>query len=35
MHTLDEIDREIIRLLNEDGRMSSAEIARLAIVSRD
>jgi Lrp/AsnC family transcriptional regulator for asnA, asnC and gidA len=28
MHTLDEIDREIIRLLNEDGRMSSAEIAR-------
>jgi Lrp/AsnC family transcriptional regulator for asnA, asnC and gidA len=28
MHTLDKIDREIIRLLNEDGRMSSAEIAR-------
>ena len=28
MHILDEIDREIIRLLNEDGRMSSAEIAR-------
>jgi Lrp/AsnC family transcriptional regulator for asnA, asnC and gidA len=28
MHTLDRIDREIIRLLNEDGRMSSAEIAR-------
>jgi Lrp/AsnC family transcriptional regulator for asnA, asnC and gidA len=27
-HTLDRIDREIIRLLNEDGRMSSAEIAR-------
>jgi Lrp/AsnC family transcriptional regulator for asnA, asnC and gidA len=27
-HTLDEIDREIIRLLNEDGRMSNAEIAR-------
>ncbi len=28
MHTLDEIDRKIIRLLNVDGRMSSAEIAR-------
>ena len=28
MHTLDRIDREIIRLLNEDGRMSNAEIAR-------
>ena len=28
MHTLDKIDREIIRLLNEDGRMSCAEIAR-------
>jgi Lrp/AsnC family transcriptional regulator for asnA, asnC and gidA len=28
MHTLDKIDREIVRLLNEDGRMSSAEIAR-------
>jgi len=28
MHTLDKIHREIIRLLNEDGRMSSAEIAR-------
>ena len=28
MHTLDKIDREIIRLLNKDGRMSSAEIAR-------
>ena len=28
MHTLDRIDREIIRLLNKDGRMSSAEIAR-------
>jgi Lrp/AsnC family transcriptional regulator for asnA, asnC and gidA len=27
-HTLDRIDREIIRLLNEDGRMSNAEIAR-------
>lgn len=27
-HPLDEIDWEIIRLLNEDGRMSSAEIAR-------
>jgi Lrp/AsnC family transcriptional regulator for asnA, asnC and gidA len=28
MHTLDEIDRKIIRLLNKDGRVSSAEIAR-------
>jgi Lrp/AsnC family transcriptional regulator for asnA, asnC and gidA len=28
MHTLDRIDREIIRLLNEDGRMSNAELAR-------
>lgn len=28
MHTLDRIDREIIRLLNKDGRMSNAEIAR-------
>ncbi len=28
MRTLDETDRQIIRLLNEDGRMSSAEIAR-------
>ena len=28
MHTLDKIDWEIIRLLNKDGRMSSAEIAR-------
>jgi Lrp/AsnC family transcriptional regulator for asnA, asnC and gidA len=28
MHTLDRIDREIIRLLNEDGRMSNAEMAR-------
>jgi Lrp/AsnC family transcriptional regulator for asnA, asnC and gidA len=28
MHTLDRIDRKIIRLLNKDGRMSSAEIAR-------
>jgi Lrp/AsnC family transcriptional regulator, regulator for asnA, asnC and gidA len=27
-HTLDDIDRGIIALLNEDGRMSSAEIAR-------
>jgi len=27
-HTLDRIDREIIRLLNQDGRMSNAEIAR-------
>lgn len=27
-HTLDRIDREIIRLLNKDGRMSNAEIAR-------
>ncbi len=27
-HTLDSIDREIIRLLNEDGRMPNAEIAR-------
>ena len=28
MHTLDRIDWEIIRLLNEDGRISNAEIAR-------
>ncbi len=28
MHTLDRIDREIIRLLNKDGRMSNAELAR-------
>jgi Lrp/AsnC family transcriptional regulator for asnA, asnC and gidA len=28
MHTLDKTDRKIIRLLNEDGRMSSAEVAR-------
>jgi len=28
MHTLDSTDRKIICLLNEDGRMSSAEIAR-------
>jgi Lrp/AsnC family transcriptional regulator for asnA, asnC and gidA len=28
MHTLDKIDWDIIALLNEDGRMSSAEIAR-------
>ena len=28
MYTLDKIDREIIHLLNEDGRMSCAEIAR-------
>ena len=28
MYTLDRIDREIIRLLNKDGRMSNAEIAR-------
>ncbi len=28
MYTLDRIDKEIIRLLNRDGRMSSAEIAR-------
>src|SRR5574341_917693 len=28
MHTLDETDRAIIALLNEDGRMTSAEIAR-------
>jgi DNA-binding Lrp family transcriptional regulator len=28
MCTLDKIDRKIIRLLNKDGRMSSAEIAR-------
>ena len=28
MYTLDRIDREIICLLNEDGRMSNAEIAR-------
>lgn len=27
-HLLDKIDREIIRLLNENGRLSSAEIAR-------
>jgi Lrp/AsnC family transcriptional regulator for asnA, asnC and gidA len=27
-HTLDRIDREIIRLLNKDGRMPNAEIAR-------
>ena len=27
-HTLDRIDRKIIRLLNQDGRMSNAEIAR-------
>ena len=27
-HTLDRIDSEIIRLLNKDGRMSNAEIAR-------
>ncbi len=27
-YTLDRIDHEIIRLLNEDGRMSNAEIAR-------
>ena len=28
MHTLDSTDRNIIALLNKDGRMSSAEIAR-------
>jgi len=27
-YTLDKIDREIIRLLNKDGRMSNAEISR-------
>lgn len=28
MHALDQIDRSVISLLNEDGRMPSAEIAR-------